>query len=175
MLAVIEDELMVSAGEKHLLTLNVRGPLDGCRLPAVDGLRLVAYAKLNSLENSILADVTKCADRAADRKTVGCKAHVKSITGKDGLEGEIYDRSGWGILFEFLLATGSAPVVAKLTETAANAKTMWGADAAGMVAASVQRSIDRVSAKIAKAFEGRQINLAQGAYVVVTFEEDVIL
>ena len=174
-LAVIEDELMVSAGEKHLLTLNVRGPIDGCKLPAVDGLRLVAYAKLNSIENSILADVTKCADRTPARKTVACKAHVKSITGKDGLEGEVYDKSGWGILFEFLLATGSAPVVAKLTETAANAKTMWGADEAGMVAASVQRSIDRVSAKIAKAFEGRQINLAQGAYVIVTFEEDVIL
>ena len=119
--------------------------------------------------------MTKCADRTPARKTVACKAHVKSITGKDGLEGEVYDKSGWGILFEFLLATGSAPVVAKLTETAANAKTMWGADEAGMVAASVQRSIDRVSAKIAKAFEGRQINLAQGAYVIVTFEEDVIL
>ena len=174
-LAVIEDELMVAAGEKHLLTLNVRGPLDGCKLPAVDGLRLIAYAQLNNLENGILANVTKCADRTPDRKTQECKARVKSITGRDSLEGEIYDKSGWGILFEFLMATGSAPVVAKLTETAASAKTIWGAEAAGMVAASVQRSLDRVSGKIAKAFEGRMINLAGGAYVIVTFEEDVVL
>jgi hypothetical protein len=174
-LAVIEDELMVAAGEKHLLTLNVRGPLDGCKLPATHGLRLIAYAQLNNLENGILANVTKCADRAPDRKTIDCKARVKSITGRDSLEGEIYDKSGWGILFEFLMATGSAPVVAKLTETAASAKTIWGAEAAGMVAASVQRSLDRVSGKIAKAFEGRMINLAGGAYVIVTFEEDVVL
>ena len=44
-----------------------------------------------------------------------------------------------------------------------------------MVAALVQRSIDRGAGKIAKAFEGLVINLAQGAYVVVTFEEDVVL
>lgn len=174
-LGVIQDELMVSAAEEHVLTINVRGALDGCRLPPVTGLRLIGSARLNKIENAISASISTCSDLSGRRRSVACKAQVKSITGRDTLEGEIYDRSHWGTLVEFLMATGAAPVVGRLTETASTAKTLWGAHAAGQVATSLQRTVDRVAQKISRAFEGREINLARNATVIVTFTEDVAL
>lgn len=174
-LGVIQDELRVNSGEPHMLTINVRGPLNGCTLPPVSGIRLVASAKLNSLQNRINASVHTCSDTSSNRKSVECKAQVKSITGADGLEGEIYDQSGWGVLIEFLMATASAPVIGQLAQTASTATTLWGAHAASRVAESMQRSVERISQKITRAFEGREIKLARNATVIVTFSNDTVL
>ncbi|MCX6131796.1 MAG: hypothetical protein NTX25_22400, partial [Proteobacteria bacterium] len=124
-----------------------------------------------------------CTAGANDQKTIECKARIKDVSGADGLPGEVYDQSGWGIVLDLALSIATAPTIANLTKEVAGAPNFWAGAASQEIAATLQKSIQRVSEKINKAFEGREIHLKKyyhngkpvGPFVMVAFEEDALL
>lgn len=175
-LGVIEDELIVTPDHSHDLTVNVRGALEGCALPKVDGIRLVGTAKMDRQGRYILSEIHTCSDRSPKRKSVPCKnVRIKSITGADLLEGWIYDESGWGLLWESVIAIGMTPSIARLAETAASAKTIYTSESASSIAATLNKALDRISQKISAAFDGREIRVKRNTSVIILFKDDVVL
>ncbi len=180
---MVEDELVVVAGSEHMLTLDVRGAMPGCKLPPVWPIRLVAYVSLNGPQNRIVGKVKSCTGGANDQRTIECKARIKDTSGADGLTGKVYDQSGWGIVADMALALLTAPTIARLTKDVAGAQNFWSGAASQEIAGTLQKSVQRVSDKINKAFEGREIHLkkyyvngkAVGPFVMVAFEEDALL
>lgn len=175
-MALIEDAITVSdSGRIEYVTLRVKGPMPGCRLPQTAGLRIGAEAKLSPNGRWIVASVKNCSDSSPTRPTAHCRGVVQSITGADVLEGEIYDRSFFGIILEAAINLSTFPLLRDMTDAAAKTENLWSASATAQIAASFQDVIARGAAKVAKAFSGREISLAPGAPVIVTFSEDIII
>jgi len=161
---MVEDELIVVAGSEHMLTLDVRGAMPGCRLPPIWPIRLVAYVTLNGPQNRIVGKVKACTGGANDQRTIECKARIKDVSGADGLPGQVYDQSGWGIVLDLALSIATAPTIANLTKEVAGAPNFWAGAASQEIAGTLQKSIQRVSDKINKAFE---------PYVPASFETQI--
>lgn len=180
-LAELENEIIAIPGREHLVVINVRGALDGCKLPKTSGIRLVGRAKQTQDGRYIEARIDTCSDRSQNRKSVPCtgKAQVLSITGSELLEGWVYDESGMGLLWESIIAVGMTPAVAKLTQTAATAKTIFTAQTAGEISGTLTKTLDRISQKISAAFDGREIRITpkpgKPVTIQVLFSKDVIL
>lgn len=176
-MAVLEDGMIVtSGGEPHDFTVNVRGALDGCTLPQTDGIRLVGTAKMDNQGKYVIATISTCSDRNPKRKSVSCKgARVKSLTGSDLLEGDLYDNTGWGIFFESLAAVAMTPAIAKLTETASTAKTIFQSSMSQSIADTMTKQLAKISDKIAGVFDGKEIRTPENAVVIILFKDDVIL
>ena len=180
---MVEDELIVVSGAEHMLSLDVRGAMPGCKLPPVWPIRLVAYVSLNGPQNRIVGKVKACTGGKNDQKTIECKARIKDVSGADGLPGQVYDQSGWAIVLDLALSIATAPTIANLTKEVAGAQNFWAGAASQEIAGTLQKSIQRVSEKINKAFDGREIHLKKyyhngkpvGPFVMVAFEEDALL
>lgn len=177
LLAVIEDELIIPTNYEHHLVVNVRGALNDCQMPNVEGIRLVGKAKLAPGERYVIASVDRCSDSNPNRKSVDCqgKAVIKSITGADMLEGDLYDEAGWSIFWESVLAVGMTPAIAKLTQTAASAETIFTAATAGSIASTLTQALNRISQKISAVFDGKEIRIPDNSTVVIVFTDDVVL
>ena len=180
-IAQLENDIVAVPGREHRLTLNVRGPLQGCKLPESSGIRLVGKARMTKDGRYVEAWIETCADRSINRKSINCKgsAQVTSITGSELLEGWLYDESGWGLFWESVTAIGMTPAIAKLAETAATAKTIFTAESAGQISASLTSALDRISQKISAIYDGKEIRIEpkpnKPIMLKVLFEKDVVL
>lgn len=183
-----EQELRIPSGYKHSITLNVRMPVDDCILPEVDGIRITGDLEYAPGEGGLIGGINRCSDRNPRRKSVDCKGKgkIQSITGSEVIEAIIYDNSNWGLLFESLVSIGLTPSIAKLTETASTAKTIFQATSSEMIAATMTKTLDRVGQKIGAAFDDKEMRLSrtckiQGepkpcpVFFIVSFSDDVIL
>jgi hypothetical protein len=194
LVAVVEEqELRIPSGYKHGVTLNVRTAVNDCPLPEVEGIRITGEMEFSPGEQGLVGTILRCSDRNPRRKAVDCKGkgRIQSITGSEVLEGIIYDNSGWGLFFESLVSVGLTPAIAKLTETAATAKTIFAAESSQMIAGTMTKALDRISEKIGRAFDGKEIRLSRvcnlpnpqtgniekkpcPVIVVISFTDDVV-
>jgi hypothetical protein len=183
-----EQEVRIPANFKHSVTLNVRSPIDDCVLPEVDGIKITGELEYAPGEGGLIGNIIRCSDRNPRRKSVDCKGkgRIQSITGSEVIEATIYDNSNWGIFFESLISVGLTPSIAKLTETAATAKTIFQATSSEMIAGTMTKTLDRIAQKIGSAFNDKEMRLSRTCRIdgrqkpcpvlfVVSFGDDVIL
>ena len=175
MLAQLESGVTVTSETRKGVTFRVRGPLFGCQIPRSFSLKLLGEAKLNSIQKGISVSIKTCTSAHTDVKSATCSAAVQSISVRGGdLEGEIYDQSGWSIIWDTLLLIVSAPTLGKLTETASSSTSLWSAETTRRIAEGFSTAMQRTSDKINKAFEGREISVKQGTYVKIKILEDFV-
>lgn len=177
-MALVMDGVRVSdsQGGGETITLNVKGPMPGCSLPDISGgLVLGADAAISPNRKWITARVSKCSDTGSRRPSRPCKAVVESITGEDGLEGQVYDQSFFGAMLEFGINAMGFVFLKDLAGSASKVENVWSASATIQIADSFQQMLAKGAAKVSEAFSGREIHLVRGAPVIVTFTEDVIL
>jgi hypothetical protein len=177
-MALIMDGVRVSdsQGSAETITLNVKGPMPGCQLPDIKGgLILGAEATISPNRKWITAKVTQCSDPNPKRPTRPCKGVVESITGEDGLEGQVYDQSFFGAMLEFGINAMGFVFLKDLAGSASKVENVWSASATIQIADSFQQMLAKGAAKVSEAFSGREIHLVRGAPVIVTFTEDVVL
>lgn len=173
-LGVIQDAIRVNSGFTNNITVNIRNPIGRCQLP-VEALKLKGVVSMYNLETGFTGKIDTCTIPSSNLSSQPCQATVESIDGSDVLEGKIYDEEYYGIFFDALLATASAPFLAKIAETAATASTYWGAEAASISSSAISKAIERVTAKVNKKFEGREIRVPENALVIITFDADAVL
>jgi hypothetical protein len=177
-MALVMDGVRVSdsQGTAETITLNVKGPMPGCQLPDIKGgLILGAEATISPNRKWITAKVTQCSDPNPKRPTRPCKGVVESITGEDGLEGQVYDQSFFGAMLEFGINAMGFVFLKDLAGSASKVENVWSASATIQIADSFQQMLAKGAAKVSEAFSGREIHLVRGAPVIVTFTEDVVL
>ena len=176
MLGLIQDSVVVSdAGRNEVVTLSIKGPMPGCRMPDIRGFKIGAQARISPNKKWVTAGITTCTDPNPRRPSVPCKGVVQSITGEDVLKGEIYDKSFFGALLEVAINTAGIYMLKDLALASSQVDNVWAANTNAQIVTSFQAAIAQGAANIRKTFSGREIHLAPGAPVIVTFTEDVSL
>lgn len=176
MLGLIQDSVVVSdSGRKEIITLTIKGPLPGCTMPNVRGFTVGAVANISPNKKWITGKLTTCTDPNPRRPSVSCEGVVESITGRDVLEGEIYDKSFFGVLLEAAINTSGIYMLKDLAVAASQVDNVWSANTSASIVTSFQQVIAQGAANIRQGFSGREIHLPPGAPVVITFTKDVSL
>lgn len=175
-MSLIEDSVVVSDSQrKEYITLNTVGALSGCSDEHIKGLRLGAIASISDNGKWITAKVDSCILDNPNYPTSSCVAVVESISGSDVLEGSIYDKSFFGAIIESAINISGLVMLKDLAGAAAQVDNVWSASTTNAVSQAFQNTLSMAATKVARSFEGREIHLAQGSPVIVTFTEDVEL